>query len=105
MKLAVVGDVMAARILVARLDAEGIEARLPGEGLGPYRLTVGELAAVEIWVAEEQVAAAREVMLAAEIDALAPEAGQPRRLPVPAIVLGGIALLIVVVSRLLAAFG
>ena len=102
-KLAVIGDVMAARILVARLAAEGIEARVPGEGLGPYRLTVGELASVEIWVEEGQVDAARQVLLAAEIDALEPSSAETRRIPIPAVVLGGIALLIVIASRLLAA--
>ena len=96
---------MTARLLVARLQAEGIDARVHGDGLGPYRLTVGELATTEIWVAEDQVPEAREVMLAAEIRALDPVAVPERRVPMPAIVLGGVALLIVVVSRLLAAFG
>ena len=68
--LATVSDVMTARITVARLESEGIPARVHGEGLGPYRLTVGEFAATQIWVAEDRIDEARQVMMASEIDAI-----------------------------------
>ncbi|MBU1227426.1 MAG: DUF2007 domain-containing protein [Actinobacteria bacterium] len=103
-RLAVVSDLMAARITVARLESEGIAARIMGEGLGPYRLTIGDMAATEIWVEEGSIAEARRVMLASEIDGLA----DPTLPPVPGtpkgmMMLGAATLLAVVAYRLLSA--
>jgi len=95
---------MAARITVARLESEGIEARVPGEGLGPYRLTVGDLAATEVWVAEDRLEEAREIMLASEIDGITdPAVPSERGMPTGMMVLGAVALLAVVAYRILSA--
>ncbi len=63
-----VGDPGRARLLAARLESEGIDARVHGESLGPYSFTVGQMAVTEIWVAADDLDEAREVMLAAEVD-------------------------------------
>lgn len=72
-RLATVGDVNTARVLVARLAAEGIEARIHGDSLGPYPVTVGALAETQIWVPSDRVDEARLLLLDAEInDVLSP---------------------------------
>lgn len=48
--LATLPDPAAAELCAARLRSEGIESRLRGESLGPYRLTIGAMAATQIWV-------------------------------------------------------
>ena len=58
----------AARVLVARLADEGIEARLRGPVDGPYRFTVGEMARVEVYVPEDQIDDAAYVLLANEVE-------------------------------------
>ena len=74
-KLATLGDVASARLCAALLSSAGIESRLHGESLGPYPMTVGEMALTEIWVLAEDLPEARELMLEAEIDSvLAPPA-------------------------------
>jgi hypothetical protein len=103
--VATLSDVMTARITVARLESEGIPAKVHGEGLGPYRLTVGDFAATEIWVAEDRVDDAREVLMAAEIDAMddptiEDDAG-PRGMT--GAIVGAALLLLVVAYRVLAA--
>lgn len=67
-KLADVGDLATARIAVAVLAGAGIEARLHGESLGPYPVTVGRLAITEIWVRATDVREAGLVMLESEIE-------------------------------------
>ncbi len=59
---------MLARICVAVLGSEGIEARVHGESLGPYRMTVGRMAVIQIWVPANTVELARKVMVEAEIE-------------------------------------
>jgi hypothetical protein len=72
--LADVGDLVSARVCVAVLGSEGIEARLHGESLGPYPVTVGRMAVTQVWVAEDDLDRARELMVEAEIEhALGPE--------------------------------
>ena len=66
--LATMGDLMAARTTAARLESDGIEVRVHGEALGPYRLTVGDLAVTELWVVSDRFEEARRIMLAAEVD-------------------------------------
>lgn len=68
-RLATVSDLVTARVLAARLESEGIEVRLHGESLGPYRLTVGHWALTELWVPSDRLDEAQRVMLAAEVDA------------------------------------
>ena len=58
-----------ARVLAARLASEGIDARLAGSVDGPYGVTVGDLARVDVYVPEAQLDDARYVMLADEVDA------------------------------------
>jgi hypothetical protein len=92
-RAATVGDLMTAQVLAARLEAEGIPARLHGEALGPYRLTVGHLAATEVWVPDTDLDHAAEVLLAAEIDGVLgesdadPEGGGSLRVPAAAVAL------------------
>ena len=57
-----------ARVLAARLESEGIDAQLRGALEGPYGLTVGDMARVDVYVPEDQLADARYVLLADEID-------------------------------------
>jgi len=78
-KLATVGDVASARLCAALLSSAGIESRVHGESLGPYPMTVGEMALTEIWVLEDDLPDAREVMLEAEVDSvLAEGSDEPR---------------------------
>ena len=58
-----------ARVLVARLASEGIEARLSGAVDSPYGVTVGDLARVDVYVPDDQVEDARYVLLSDEVDA------------------------------------
>jgi hypothetical protein len=57
-----------ARVLAARLESEGIDVRLSGAIDGPYGLTVGEMARVDLWVPEDQLDDASFVLLAGEVD-------------------------------------
>ncbi len=68
--LATVGNPNQALLLQALLDAEGISARLHGEALGPYRLTLGAMAATEIWIPPDRMEEARLILLAADTDAV-----------------------------------
>jgi hypothetical protein len=77
-----VGDNAAAQLLAAKLAAEGIEARVRSEASGPYVFNVGRMAEAELWVAEPDLAAARQVMLDAEVaDALGPVETGTEELP------------------------
>ncbi|MET0422021.1 MAG: DUF2007 domain-containing protein [Acidimicrobiia bacterium] len=58
-----------ANVLAARLESEGIDARLGGSIDGTYGVTVGDLARVDVFVPEDQLDDARYVMLADEVDA------------------------------------
>ena len=82
-RLATVGDLTTARVLAARLEAEGIEVRIHSEALGPYPVTVGHLAETELWIMQDRIDEAAAILLDAEVNvALAPadpEQVQPRR--------------------------
>ena len=67
-KVASAGDPGSARLCAALLDSAGISVRLHGEALGPYVMTVGQMAVTEIWVLESAMEDAVEVLTAAEID-------------------------------------
>ena len=71
--LARVGDPNQAMLLRARLDSEGIEARVRGEALGPYRLNVGAMAITEIWIPPDRMEEASLILLAAEVDEIVAE--------------------------------
>jgi Putative prokaryotic signal transducing protein len=58
-----------ARVLAARLESEGIDAQLRGALDSPYGLTMGDMARVDVYVPEDQLADARYVLLADEVDA------------------------------------
>ena len=92
-QLATLGNLGAARIAAALLEAEGLEVRLHGEALGPYRLTVGSMALVQIWVRESRLAEAGRVLVEAETENLVapPRTGPPEQaVPLsPALVAAG----------------
>jgi hypothetical protein len=60
------GDSVAGEMMRGRLEAEGINAMLKGEGEGPYRA-----GPVYVWVPAEDEAAAREIVTAVESGAFA----------------------------------
>jgi hypothetical protein len=74
-----------AHVMAARLESEGIDAQLRGALDGPYGLTVGDMARIDVYVPVEQLDDAKLVLLADEVDAsmVAPSewwdaGGQPR---------------------------
>jgi hypothetical protein len=80
--VATTGDVNEARVLAARLEAEGIEARVHSEALGPYPVTVGQMAVAELWVMEDRLEDAKAVLLDAELSDILEGAGDDtRRVP------------------------
>ncbi|MEE9297617.1 MAG: DUF2007 domain-containing protein [Acidimicrobiia bacterium] len=105
--LADVGDLVSARVCAALLGSEGIEARLHGESLGPYPVTVGRMAVTQIWVPESAVERGKEVMLRAEIEhALGPEVrtgalANPEAIPMRLLALILVVVLAAAVIRLL----
>lgn len=71
-RVATVGDITAGNVLAARLRSEGIEVRVHSQALGPYPMTVGNLAETELWVLSDRVEEATSVLLDAEVnDAIA----------------------------------
>jgi len=68
--VAKVGDSGTAQILAARLAAENIEARVHSEALGPYPMTVGQMAVAEVWVAEHAADEARTIVMDSDINAI-----------------------------------
>jgi hypothetical protein len=64
-----VAGVFRARVVAARLEAEGIDAQLRGALENPYGLTMGDMARVDVYVPEDQLEEASYVLLADEIDA------------------------------------
>ena len=88
-RLTSVSGSFSAHLVAARLQSEGIDVQLRGALHGPYGLTVGEMARVDVFVPEDQFDDAELVMLATEVDsALAaprewagPEAAPRRRWP------------------------
>lgn len=71
-RLATLGDTVSANIMGARLESEGIEVRIHSQGFGPYPMTLGNMADAELWVLEDRVDEASQILLETEvIDALA----------------------------------
>jgi len=69
-RLTWVSGSFSARVLEARLNAEGIDVALRGAIDSPYMLTVGDMARVDVYVPTDQLDDARLVMLAAEVDSV-----------------------------------
>jgi hypothetical protein len=67
-RLTWVSGSFSAHVLNARLRSEGIDSELRGPVDGPYALTVGDLARVEVYVPADQMDDAELVVLAAEVD-------------------------------------
>ncbi len=66
-RLATLPDSAAADLCAALLRSAGISSRLKGESLGPYRLTIGQMAATEVWVPEAQLEDARASLEEADV--------------------------------------
>ncbi len=70
MRLTTVRGSFAAHVLEARLASEGIRCELRGSLGGPYPLTVGAGAFVDVYVPDDELDDARYVLLADEVDAV-----------------------------------
>jgi hypothetical protein len=70
--LTMVGTMFEARVVMARLGAEGILTQLRGGGEGPYPLP----GPVEVLVVVDQADEARELLLADQVEALFEEIGE-----------------------------
>ena len=57
-----------AHVVAARLVDEGFDVQLRGSLGGPYGLTVGDLARVDVYVPGDQIEEASIVLLASEVD-------------------------------------
>jgi hypothetical protein len=57
-----------AHVLAARLLDEGFDVELRGALDGPYGLTVGDLARVDVYVPDDQIEDASMVLLVTEVD-------------------------------------
>jgi hypothetical protein len=68
-RLTWVSGSFSAHVLCARLRFEGIDAELRGAVDGPYALTVGDMARVDVYVPTDQMEDARLVLLVGEVDA------------------------------------
>jgi hypothetical protein len=99
-----------ARVIAARLGADGIVTQLRGSVDGPY--PIGE---VSVWVTEEDADSARELLLADEVESAfdLPDSGEPwERRPGRPLFLGltgsqllaGLALIAVLSTTMLARF-
>ncbi len=57
-----------AKVMAARLADEGVDVVLRGPVDGPYALTVGDLARIDVLVPEDQLEDAKLVLLVDEVD-------------------------------------
>jgi hypothetical protein len=67
-RLTSVGGSFAAHVIAARLEAEGITARLRGAVDSPYQFTVGDMSRVDVFVPEDELDDAKLVLLVDEVD-------------------------------------
>jgi hypothetical protein len=58
----------AARVMAAHLEFEGFDVQLRGALSGPYALTIGEMARVDVYVPDDQAEEAALMLLATEVD-------------------------------------
>jgi hypothetical protein len=80
-RLTTVGGSFAARVLEARLLAEGIGVELRGCVDSPYQFTVGDMSRVDVFVPADELDDAKLVLLVDEVDAtldLPPQREAPR---------------------------
>jgi hypothetical protein len=80
-RLTTVGGSFAARVLEARLAAEGIRVELRGCLDSPYQFTVGDMSQVDVFVPAAELDDAKLVLLVDEVDAtldLPPQREAPR---------------------------
>ncbi len=83
--LATLGDPAAAELCAALLRSEGIDSRLRGESLGPYRLTIGDMAATQVWVPVTRLDDARSLVLQENLgDIELAQRGEPAPAPAAA---------------------
>jgi len=75
--LATAPDPAAADLCAALLRSEGVDSRLRGESLGPYRLTIGAMAATQVWVRASRLEEARSLALEQDLPGLEPARAQP----------------------------
>lgn len=108
-RLTTLGDTVAANIMSARLESEGIEVRVHSQAFGPYPMTLGNMADAELWVLEDRVEDAARILLESEVnDALSGDRpyGPNSRLQVAAAITAAIVIAIwlirflIVVSRI-----
>lgn len=81
-RIAEVGNLASAELAAARLRSEGIEVRLHGEGMGPYPMTVGQLAVVEIWVLASQLENADRTLMEMDLETMLHRGERPPPLDV-----------------------
>lgn len=79
--LATLSHPAAADLCAALLRSEGIESRLRGESLGPYRLTIGEMAATQVWVPLSRIEDARSLVLQGDFDLAELADPEPEEVP------------------------
>jgi len=83
--LATLGDPSAADLCAALLRSDGIDSRLRGESLGPYRLTIGEMAATQVWVPFSRLIDARRLLAEGSLGEIElADPGEPARAPADA---------------------
>jgi hypothetical protein len=68
-----------AHVLAARLEFEGFDVQLRGALNSPYGITVGEMARVDVYVPEDQIAEASLILLVEEVDEVLDLDYLPRR--------------------------
>lgn len=78
--LGTAADPAAADLCASLLRSAGIDSRLRGESLGPYRLTIGDMALTQVWVPLSRLEDARSLVFESEVPGLEPPptAGPPR---------------------------
>ncbi len=69
-RLTTVGGTFAARVVEARLGAEGITVELRGCLDSPYQFTVGDMSRVDVFVPADELDDAKLVLLVDEVDAV-----------------------------------
>jgi hypothetical protein len=69
-RLTTVGGSFTARVLEARLQAEGITVELRGAIDGPYQFTVGDMSRVDLFVPQDELEDAQLVLLVDEVDSV-----------------------------------
>jgi hypothetical protein len=109
--LATASEPAVADVCAALLRSADIEAHLRGESLGPYRLTIGDMATTQIWVRLSRLEEARALVFEGDVRGLEPPGARQPPNPSPpgarwspqAVLLGALllaAVLWLVLSRL-----